>query len=102
LFSRCVGSTQHLKNLYGAGYTLEIKLKAGDSTPTTPACPHRLTSPKQFVSNLFPTAVLEESFADRLVFSVPQQAVTSLAFCFTQLERGKKNYHTFVFFSFIA
>lgn len=25
---RCIGSTQHLKNLYGAGYTLEMKLSA--------------------------------------------------------------------------
>ncbi|KAL1502488.1 hypothetical protein ABEB36_007623 [Hypothenemus hampei] len=30
---RCLGSTQHLKNLYGAGYTLEMKLKVGESTP---------------------------------------------------------------------
>ncbi|KOX68527.1 ATP-binding cassette sub-family A member 5 [Melipona quadrifasciata] len=60
---RCVGSTQHLKNLYGAGYTLEMKL-LGDAT-------------------------LEESFADRLVFAVPQHAVTSLAECFTQLEKAK-------------
>ncbi|XP_043578785.1 cholesterol transporter ABCA5-like isoform X1 [Bombus pyrosoma] len=85
---RCIGSTQHLKNLYGAGYTLEMKLLGGDCTPTTPSG-DRITILKEFVSSLFPDATLEESFADRLVFAVPQHAVTSLAECFTQLEKAK-------------
>ncbi|XP_076292228.1 cholesterol transporter ABCA5 isoform X3 [Lasioglossum baleicum] len=85
---RCIGSTQHLKNLYGAGYTLEMKLQGGDCTPTTPSG-DRITSLKEFVSSLFPDATLEESFADRLVFGVPQHAVTSLAESFMQLEKAK-------------
>lgn len=44
---------------------------------------------RQFVVDLFPDACLEESFADRLVYSVPQHAVSSLAECFHQLERGE-------------
>lgn len=86
---RCIGSTQHLKNLYGAGYTLEMKLQGGDCTPTTPSG-DRITGLKEFVAGLFPDATLEESFADRLVFAVPQHAVNSLAECFTQLEKGEK------------
>lgn len=85
---RCIGSTQHLKNLYGAGYTLEMKLLGGDCTPTTPSG-DRVASLKDFVAGLFPDATLEESFADRLVFAVPQNAVNSLAECFSQLEKGK-------------
>ncbi|EEB12939.1 predicted protein [Pediculus humanus corporis] len=85
---RCIGSTQHLKNLYGAGYTLEIKLRGGDLTPTTPGS-NRTDDLKNFVSELFPDAILEESFADRLVFSVSQQSVTSLAQCFSNLEKAK-------------
>lgn len=86
---RCIGSTQHLKNLYGAGYTLEMKLLGGDCTPTTPSG-DRIATLKEFVAGLFPDATLEESFADRLVFAVPQHAVNSLAECFMQLEKGKK------------
>lgn len=41
------------------------------------------------VGHIFPAAVLEESFAERLVFSVPQSAVSSLARCFQQIEDGK-------------
>ncbi|XP_046734287.1 cholesterol transporter ABCA5-like isoform X1 [Diprion similis] len=85
---RCIGSTQHLKNLYGAGYTLEMKLLGGDCTPTTPSG-DRISGLKEFVAGLFPDATLEESFADRLVFGVPQHAVQSLAECFTQLEKAK-------------
>ncbi|XP_014610023.1 PREDICTED: ABC transporter A family member 1-like isoform X1 [Polistes canadensis] len=86
---RCIGSTQHLKNLYGAGYTLEMKLLGGDCTPTTPSS-DRLSALKEFVAGLFPDATVEESFADRLVFAVPQHAVNSLAECFMQLEKAKQ------------
>lgn len=48
----------------------------------------RSTILRLFVAQLFPDACLEESFADRLVYSVPQNAVSSLAQCFLQLERG--------------
>lgn len=65
-----------------------MKLRGGDRTPTTPSS-DRHGDLKEFVNGLFTDAVLEESFADRLMFSVPQHAVTSLAECFTQLEKGK-------------
>ncbi|KAH9638909.1 hypothetical protein HF086_004439 [Spodoptera exigua] len=42
------------------------------------------------VCQIFPAAVLEESFAERLVFSVPQSAVSSLARCFQQIEDAKE------------
>ncbi|XP_044260177.1 cholesterol transporter ABCA5-like [Tribolium madens] len=85
---RCLGSTQHLKNLYGAGYTLEMKLRGGDRTPTSTSC-DRPNELREFVSGLFHDATLQESFADRLVFSVPQQSVPSLANCFMELEKAK-------------
>ncbi|KAI2474243.1 ATP binding cassette (ABC) protein subfamily A member [Diabrotica virgifera virgifera] len=85
---RCLGSTQHLKNLYGAGYTLEMKLGGGDMTPTSDSG-DRHDELREFISSLFPDAALQEIFADRLVFSVPQQSVPSLANCFKQLEKAK-------------
>ncbi|XP_025412978.1 ABC transporter A family member 1-like isoform X2 [Sipha flava] len=79
---RCLGSTQYLKNLYGAGYTLEIKLK-----------PHGdMDDVKNFVITSFPNAIQEEEFADRLVFGVPQSTVISLAQCFLNLENAKNMY----------
>lgn len=65
-----------------------MKLRGGDSTPTSTSG-DRPTELREFVSGLFPDAQLQESFADRLVFSVPQRSVPSLANCFTQLEKGE-------------
>ncbi|XP_063368836.1 cholesterol transporter ABCA5-like [Cydia amplana] len=156
---RCIGSTQHLKNLYGAGYTLEMKigqpyqkpvleseslspspLRSTENSPslgeadegnsrTGSMCPEggeaeaeaetvdvsihtplvagtpmrhqthqRMESSGgvsaeacvSLVNQLFPAAVLEENFADRLVFSVPQSSVSSLARCFQQIEEAKE------------
>lgn len=91
---RCLGSTQHLKNLYGAGYTLEVKLKhiqyLQTSIESIVEKVERTQALRLFVSNLFPDAILEESFADRLVYSVPQHAVSSLADCFSKLEKAKQ------------
>ncbi|XP_050668382.1 cholesterol transporter ABCA5-like [Leptidea sinapis] len=156
---RCIGSTQHLKNLYGAGYTLEMKigenshksamieselsmspspLRSGVNSPslgeadegsgggsvtaevevegetetvdvnintplvgnaTTTRHHHQRTESSggansdaaiALVTQIFPAAVLEESFAERLVFSVPQHSVSSLATCFQQIEAAKE------------
>ncbi|XP_061382063.1 cholesterol transporter ABCA5-like isoform X3 [Danaus plexippus] len=165
---RCIGSTQHLKNLYGAGYTLEMKigqnnqkstmletdlsmtpspLRSQDNSPSleeadeagsgqgsgggdcgregdiegegegegeavdvsihtplvgnTPSMRlhHQRTESSggacaeaaiALVGSLFPAATLEESFAERLVFSVPQSSVSSLASCFQQIEEAKE------------
>ncbi|KAJ2942740.1 hypothetical protein O0L34_g14929 [Tuta absoluta] len=156
---RCIGSTQHLKNLYGAGYTLEMKIGTGVAkamepeslspspirstenspslgeadeggsgrgsvsaevegeteaeavdvsihtplvagTPPPPRPQHRRTESAivgvsaeaaiALVAQLFPSAILEENFCERLVFSVPQSAVSSLARCFQQIEEAKE------------
>lgn len=43
---------------------------------------------KEFVSDIFPMATLEETFSDHLVFKIPQLSVQSLGYCFTEIERG--------------
>lgn len=64
-----------------------MKLRGGDRTPTSTS-EYKPTDLRDFVVGLFPEAILQESFADRMVFSVPQQSVPSLANCFLQLEKG--------------
>ncbi|KAI2474180.1 ATP binding cassette (ABC) transporter subfamily A member, partial [Diabrotica virgifera virgifera] len=83
---RCLGSSQHLKNLYGAGYNLEVKLATQQGTDLR----QKLKELENYVFHLFPNAVLQETFGDRLIFSVPQQSVPSLANCFRSLEDGKR------------
>ncbi|KAI5722388.1 hypothetical protein M8J76_007632 [Diaphorina citri] len=118
---RCIGSTQHLKNQYGAGYTLEIKMQvtsyhSEDTTLThvttiqnssaAPESQHRTSAPqnskaaqiKHLVSRLFQNhANVEEEFVDRIVFSVPQDSVTSLADTFVALEKEEEFVDRIVF-----
>jgi hypothetical protein len=80
-----------LKNLYGAGYNLEIKLKSngflnGSSLENIQI--HVKKECRNFIYELFPDAKVEESFGDRMVCSIPQHNVSSLAQSFESLERG--------------
>ncbi|KAH8038334.1 hypothetical protein HPB51_001117 [Rhipicephalus microplus] len=94
---RCLGSTQHLKNKYGAGYTLDIKMQRQEG-----AWEKNLGDLKQYVKRVFPTASLREGFQDRLTYDIPQAGVTSLANVFVAMDEGALTrlsyllYYTFV------
>ncbi len=94
---RCLGSTQHLKNKYGGGYVLELKCRAGQSgqagrgqefdRPSSHEDVWEVLHAK--ISDLFgeDALTLEESFADRRTYAIPQSAVTSLGTVFGALEK---------------
>lgn len=86
MFCRCIGSTQDLKNLYGGGYTLELKMKI-DQLPQSCSSSDK-SSVIKYLKQKFPSATLEESFGNRLVYRVPQQSIKSLAKCFQKLQEG--------------
>ena len=81
--TRCIGSTQHLKNKYGGGYLMEIK------------CGKNLSNwdeLHQAILSIFEEEKIkvEETFADRRTYSVLQSAVKSLGEVFASLEKCKK------------
>ncbi|DBA79628.1 TPA: ATP-binding cassette sub- A member 2 [Trebouxia sp. C0004] len=61
---RCLGTVQHLKNRFGAGYCLDMRLQ-----------PARLEDAVAFVQRQCPTAQLLNRTADRISFSIPQQGL---------------------------
>ena len=75
---RCLGSTQHLKNKYGGGYMLEMKLKQTGSNDWAVV--------EAEVMAHFADTLLSEAFADRRMYSIPQNSVVSLATTFSKLE----------------
>merc|ERR1719341_1749882 len=81
---RCLGSTQHLKNKYGAGYMLEVKWRRGE-TPTWDTLEAKL---KEF----FPALEVNEQFSDRRSYNIPQEGFRSLALAFQQLEQCKAKF----------
>ena len=85
MYFRCLGSTQHLKNKYGSGYVLVIK------------CVLEEEDWKEVEDDIFEIfdknkTMLDESFADRRIYSVLQDAVKSLGDVFAALEKCKKNH----------
>lgn len=105
---RCIGPIQHLKNKYGGGYTLEVKVQKERAPPpvslvSASAFPHPSSSTNEqqtnnmieevqtLVQETFPNAVLDEQFDERLIYKVPQTDVTSLALIFETLEKVKSD-----------
>ncbi|XP_071532999.1 cholesterol transporter ABCA5-like [Panulirus ornatus] len=97
---RCVGAIQHLKNKYGGGYNLEIKVKNlkspfvvtdvnSSSLLSSEEPSNAIEQLQDLVKETFPNAVLDEQFEERIIYKVPQRDVTSLAGCFGMLEKAK-------------
>ena len=82
---RCFGSGQHLKNKFGTGYLLEVKLKSSEDDESI----EKLNS---FVKSQFPKSTVMEQFAERLIYKIPQSDISSLKQTFSALEQGIR-YH---------
>ncbi|XP_033748206.1 ATP-binding cassette sub-family A member 5-like isoform X2 [Pecten maximus] len=83
---QCLGETQRLKNKYGSGYMLEVKLRllggGGDLDD-------RMEALDSDMKDLFPEATCQEKFAERVHYSIPRNSIKSLASSFTALEQAK-------------
>ncbi|XP_056019371.1 cholesterol transporter ABCA5-like isoform X3 [Ostrea edulis] len=88
----CLGPTQHLKNKFGSGYLLEVKLKAGIANESAESVDQRMDALEEYVFSMFPNAVIVERFGLRAQYKVPKADVHSLAQVFTSLEEGKQTH----------
>lgn len=86
-----------MKNRYGSGYLLELKLKSLSSETSGSASTEdvevsraqRKEDLTAFIHKLFSSAHVQESFEDRIIFGIAQDNITSLAETFKSLEEGK-------------
>ena len=77
---RCIGSTQHLKNRFGDGYTIKIRLKS----------PFNPLNNQYIFSNFSPNFQLKEQHLNILQYEVAEEFV-SLNEIFAQLEQLLKD-----------
>ncbi|KAK9966236.1 hypothetical protein ABG768_003359 [Culter alburnus] len=77
---QCLGSVQHLKNRFGDGYTIILRL----STPSTEPCPV-----DTYIQNSFPGIQLKERHQNVLHYQLPSQTC-SLARVFEVLSNNYK------------
>ncbi|NWR44097.1 ABCA8 protein, partial [Regulus satrapa] len=76
---RCIGSIQYLKNKFGRGYLLEIKVKDPENTDVLHA----------EILKIFPGAARQERFPSLLVYKIPMKDALPLSQSFSKLEEGK-------------
>ncbi|KAM4810632.1 phospholipid-transporting ATPase ABCA1 [Rhinophrynus dorsalis] len=80
---RCLGSVQHLKNKFGDGYTIVVRI--GGSNPD-------LKPVEDFFSLAFPGSVLKEKHRGMLQYQL-RSSQSSLARIFSILSKNKKRLH---------
>ncbi|KAM8992316.1 ATP-binding cassette sub-family A member 10-like [Ara ararauna] len=78
---RCIGSVQYLKNKFGKGYLLEIKVKDPEHADLLHA----------EILRIFPSAARQERFPSLLVYKVPMEDALPLSQSFSKLEEAKRN-----------
>lgn len=78
-----------MKNKFGSGYILEVKLKAGIAHETQDSVEQRMNTLEEYVFSMFPDAVIVERFGLRAQYKIPRNNVKSLALVFSSLEEGK-------------
>ncbi|NWR66335.1 ABCAA protein, partial [Bucorvus abyssinicus] len=79
---RCIGSVQYLKNKFGKGYLLEIKVKD----------PERTDHLHAEILKIFPSAARQERIPSLLVYKVPMEDALPLSQSFSKLEEAKRNF----------
>ncbi|NWT20072.1 ABCA9 protein, partial [Vireo altiloquus] len=78
---RCIGSIQYLKNKFGKGYLLEIKVKDPESSDAL----------HTEILKIFPGAARQERFPSLLVYKVPMEDALPLSQSFSKLEEAKRS-----------
>uniref|UniRef100_H2YX26 ABC transporter domain-containing protein n=1 Tax=Ciona savignyi TaxID=51511 RepID=H2YX26_CIOSA len=76
---KCIGSPQHLKNRYGEGYTITVKVSDGTEN---------LENVQAFIQEAFPNCVVKESHSSMIMYQVPLEDM-NLSFLFDEMERNK-------------
>uniref|UniRef100_A0A674KBT4 ATP binding cassette subfamily A member 10 n=1 Tax=Terrapene triunguis TaxID=2587831 RepID=A0A674KBT4_9SAUR len=79
---RCIGSIQYLKNKFGKGYLLEIKVKD----------PEQVDLIHAEIIQIFPLAARQERYSSLMVYKIPMENVQSLSQAFFNLEAAKRTF----------
>ncbi|XP_072019069.1 cholesterol transporter ABCA5-like [Amphiura filiformis] len=82
---KCLGTTQHLKDKYGGGYVLEVKLQLHGQG----ALEERIEALHNYVRSILHDAEVSENFGERITYKIPKKSVASLSTVFAAMEKGK-------------
>lgn len=88
---KCLGSTQHLKNKFAAGYTLTIKVK---KLPESSGTQHsETTALEQFIKKHFPSSQIREKHQELLTYYITETSMpwSKMFGILEQAKRGNLN-----------
>lgn len=83
---KCLGSTQRLKSKFSEGFTLTIKMQKVDDETLN----HRVAAIEKFVSQNFPSAVLQEKYQELMSFYIKERKTMPWSRMFGIMEANKK------------
>ena len=93
---KCLGSTQHLKNKFGEGYTLIAKIRNNSSGTATPTeggdLEFQTMALKNFIESEFPNSELKDAHIGLVHYQINSTGM-SWASLFGTLERAKVQYN---------
>ncbi|GAB1604923.1 ATP-binding cassette sub-family A member 2-like, partial [Argonauta hians] len=81
---KCLGSTQHLKNKYGDGYTIVIRIRG-------PNYERNSSNVRHFFEKHFPHAKIKEQHINMLQYEIKSKTI-SLAYIFSKLEDAQRDF----------
>ncbi|CAI9737201.1 cholesterol transporter ABCA5-like [Octopus vulgaris] len=85
---QCVGSTQQLKEKYGQGYQLEVKLNVENPSDMEESF-QKLES---HLLTLFPSMTTAEAITERRTYKIPSSEAAPLSKSFAMLQEAKSNF----------
>jgi ATP-binding cassette subfamily A (ABC1) protein 3 len=85
---RALGTKQHLKNKFGSGYELTVKLKGASHSGDSQALSHESARLTLFVRGLFSEAKLIGENGGLLTFQIPKEQMR-MGLAFTEMEKHK-------------
>ena len=90
---KCLGSTQHLKNKFGEGYTLIARVgSAGGEQESSGQYP-RTNALMSFIQMTFPNTILKDVHQNMVHYYIPTDPTLTWAQIFGSIEKNKERLH---------
>ena len=89
---KCLGSTQHLKNKFGEGYTLIARVGLVGGEESSGQYP-RTNALMSFIQITFPNSILKDVHQNMVHYYIPTDAALTWAQIFGSIEKHKERLH---------
>ena len=90
---KCLGSTQHLKNKFGEGYTLIARVGTSDGEVQQSGQYPKTDALMSFIQATFPNSILKDVHQNMVHYYIPTDPELTWALIFGSIEKNKERLH---------